>query len=212
MFIKRWALIEGLPTFIAFKGLLFYVCSWRLVREEVLQMAFTTLELSAIYFLLTYLLTEQYVTEGCVILTALIRLLASRNCLMFNNVCPLTKAFPNQSHLLGFSLIWILWCLIRGEVWLKAYLLSWHRQTFPLVCTVWCWVKIEVFQPKVFPHTLHMTHRISLQCVSCEYCVYSNWKPSYSHWIYTAFFPAWLFWCLIRDAVWAKALPHSLHL
>lgn len=59
--LKRRALID-LPTFTAFRGLPFYMCSWCLVKEEVLQMAFTTLvvalpyELSDIYLLTGWLI------------------------------------------------------------------------------------------------------------------------------------------------------------
>lgn len=45
--------------------------------------------------------------------------------------CPIrcelwVKAFPHLLHAYGRSPVWVLWCLMRWELWRKAFPQSWH--------------------------------------------------------------------------------------
>ena len=77
---------------------------------------------------------------------------------------------------------WILWCLLRVPIWLKAFSHWEHWYGFSPVWVLWCFVRVPIWL-KAFPH----------------------WE----HWY--GFSPVWILWCFLRADMWLKTFPHWEH-
>lgn len=124
--------------------------------------------------------------EGFLTLTTFYRGFSPVSSVMFREMCCEQRAFPTfLTFIKGYSPVWILICWVRQVFWLSPFHISFAFMGF-LQCD--------------FSGSLGIRRKCS------------EWKLYHIHCICRVFLPVWILWCLVSGVLWAKALPHSLHL
>ena len=94
---------------------------------------------------------------------------------------PRTMSVQSSTHWKSFTSVWLLWCLLSWDLYLKADPHCWHSNDFSPVWMLWCRVRYAR-TTKAFPHSWHLN----------------------------GFSSEWIFRWWNRLERWIKAFPHSL--